>query len=193
MNFRSMRICALVGLAAGGLTLASARTAEGQAAQDWGFGTDVGLLAGTIDGTALAIRFNADFFVSEAFSLSPMLMFTPTGDLSEQAGAGLFRYHIHVPDYAVDIIPFSGVGFVRASFDQETVGGGTEEVDDSALYFPLGVTAGAEVGPSIYLTGTVIANIHGLEFERPVTAGGTLLEKDGGSVALLVGFQYRPN
>lgn len=57
----------------------------------WGFGTDLGLTSGTVNGTVFTLGFNADYYVDRAFSVGPMLLLSPLGDLTQIAVAGVAR------------------------------------------------------------------------------------------------------
>ncbi len=165
--------------------LLTVTAAKAGAQSRWGFGTDAGFMAGTVDGSAFAIRFSADFYAAPAFSVSPTVLFTPAGDLREIVVAGLFRYHIRPPGRGLEVAPFSGVGFVDAKLDVGTTEG-ERHVDDSSLYFPLGLSVAARASPDIDVFGTLLVGLHDLDFR------GAVNEEDRGSFALLVGVQYRP-
>lgn len=40
--------------------------------QRWGFGSDLGLTAGTVNGTVFTLGFNADYYIDRNFSIGPM-------------------------------------------------------------------------------------------------------------------------
>jgi hypothetical protein len=166
---------------------AAGQTGQAPARRDspWGFGTDVGFENGTADGTVFVLRFNANLYLSPAFSLGPSLMVTPVQDYNELSISGLARFHIEV-DRGVEVVPFSGIGFVDAEFpfddpdSEETI-----EAKDRSLYFPLGMSVNWAVGEDIFAVGTILANLHSLDYGAPVG-------KDEGSVGLLIGVQYKP-
>jgi len=41
--------------------------------QRWGFGSDLGLTAGTVNGTVFTLGFNADYYIDRNFSIGPMM------------------------------------------------------------------------------------------------------------------------
>ncbi len=51
----------------------------------WGFGTDLGFTSGTVNGTVFTLGFHADYYVDRAFSVGPMLLLSPLGDLTQIA------------------------------------------------------------------------------------------------------------
>ncbi|MEE9204147.1 MAG: hypothetical protein V3U08_03950, partial [Nitrospirales bacterium] len=110
-----IRTGTLVGLVTLALVVASPKDGHAEANQ-WGFGTDLGFISGTSDGTVFALGFNLDYYLARAFSFGPMLLLAPVGDLTEVAIAGVARFH--VPLGAIRIAPFTGLGFVHADLDR---------------------------------------------------------------------------
>lgn len=151
----------------------------------WGFGTDIGFENGTGDGTVFVLRFNANLYLARAFSLGPSLMVTPVQNYNELSIAGLARFHIEV-DRGVEVVPFSGIGLVDAEFEVDDPDSDEIiEAKDRSLYFPLGVSVNWLVGEDIFAVGTVLANLHSLDYGAPVG-------KDEGSVGFLIGVHYKP-
>jgi hypothetical protein len=74
----------------------------------WGFGTDLGFTSGTVNGTVFTLGFNADYYVDRAFSVGPMLLLSPLGDLTQIAAAGVARYHLRTA--SLNVVPFAGIG-----------------------------------------------------------------------------------
>lgn len=152
-------------------------------AQDrWGFGTDVGLWTGTAANTRFAIGFNADYYLDRAFSVGPMMLLAPTGDLTEVAFAGVARYHFRAG--AINIVPFAGLGLVHASLSR---GNGPSSVDtnDTSYFIPLGLTLEYQLARKLALATTLMVNLHDLSFDQPVG-------NDRTSVALMFGVRYGP-
>ncbi len=167
-------LVATVSLAAAGPALAQENR--------WGFGTDVGVWTGTVADERFALGFNLDYYLGQAFSVGPMVLLAPTGDLTEIAFAPVARFHIRLTH--VNIVPFAGVGFVHADLER---GQGPGRVDDSdtSYYIPLGLTAEVPVSPHIALAGTLLVNLHNLELDPPVGSDNT-------SVALMFGLRFEP-
>ncbi len=170
----------LAGLLAVTAVVADSRSAQAQ--ERWGFGTDVGFWSDTVDDTVFALGFNADYYLDRAFSVGPMVLLTPAGDLTQIGVAGVARYHFRID--AVNLVPFAGVGFVRADLDRGS-GPGRIERDDTSHYIPLGVTAEYQVNPRLALAGTVMVNLHDLDL-------GPRVERDRTSVAVLFGLRFGP-
>lgn len=162
----------------------SLTTAGLAVAQDnrFGFGTDVGVWTGTVADERFALGFNLDYFLGPAFSVGPMVLLAPTGDLTEIAFAPVARFHIRLTH--LNIVPFAGVGFVHADLDE---GQGPGRIDDSdtSYYIPLGLTAEVPVSDHIALAGTLLVNLHNLELGPPV-------REDNTSVALMFGLRFEP-
>ena len=145
-----------------------------------GFGTDIGFITGTADDTVFAFGMNLDYYLDPAFSLGPMLILSPTGDLTEIAIAGVARFHIRLP--ALNIVPFAGIGFVHADLDS---GMGPNRIDtsDTSFYLPIGLAAEFPVSDKISLSTSLVVNIHDLSFDAPV-------ERDQTSIAVLFGIRF---
>lgn len=172
-----LAVAALVAM----LTLLAAGPAAAQENR-FGFGTDLGVWTGTVADERFALGFNLDYFISPAFSVGPMVLFAPTGDLTEIAFAPVARFHIRLTH--VNFVPFAGVGFVHANLDE---GQGPGRIDDSdtSYYIPLGLTAEVPVSDHIALAGTLLVNLHNLELGPPV-------REDDTSVALMFGLRFEP-
>ena len=147
-----------------------------------GFGTDIGFITGTADDTVFAFGMNLDYYLDPAFSLGPMLLLSPTGDLTEIAVAGVARFHIRLP--TLNIVPFAGIGLVYANVDSG-MGPNRIETSDTSFYLPIGLAAEFPVSDKIALSTSLVVNIHNLNFAPPV-------EPDQTSIALLFGFRFGP-
>lgn len=174
-----------VTLAASALAATVSLSAAGPALPQenrFGFGTDVGVWTGTVADERFALGFNLDYFLGPAFSVGPMVLLAPTGDLTEIAFAPVARFHIRLTH--LNIVPFAGVGFVHADLDE---GQGPGRIDDSdtSYYIPLGLTAEVPVSDHIALAGTLLVNLHNLELGPPV-------REDNTSVALMFGLRFEP-
>ncbi len=147
-----------------------------------GFGSDIGFWAGTSDDTVFALAFNLDYYLDPAFSLGPMVLFSPSSDLTQVAFAPVARFHILLD--AVNIVPFAGVGFVYADVER-TVGPVRVDLNDTSYYIPLGMALEVPVTPKLSVSTTFVFNLHGLKFGPP--AGD-----DDASVALMFGMRFGP-
>jgi hypothetical protein len=153
-----------------------------QAADHWGFGTDLGFLSGTTNGTVFSLGMNLDYYVDPAFSFGPMVIFTPVGDLTQVAVAGVARYHFRTG--RLNIVPFAGVGFVHADLDRGA-GAGRINRNDTSHYIPLGVTVEYPLTPKLAFATTVMVNLHDIKLDPPV-------ERDRTSVGVLFGIRFGP-
>ncbi|TKS59008.1 MAG: hypothetical protein EWM72_02660 [Nitrospira sp.] len=150
----------------------------------WGFGSDLGFTAGTVDGTVFNLGFNIDYYVDRNFSFGPMMQITPTGDLFQISFAGVGKYHLRFNN-GINLVPFTGIGLMHASLDRGT-GPGRIDENDTSWYIPIGVSLEHQVVHNIALSSTVIVNLHDIDLTPSHP------EEDTTSVALLFGFRWGP-
>ena len=144
----------------------------------WGFGTDVGFLADTVDDTIFTLSFQGDYYLDPEFSIGPQLLISPGGDLTQLTFAGIARYHI--PLGSVSLIPFGGVGFVYADLDR-----GRIDDSDVSYSFPFGTTAAFNITKTISLASTLIFTFQDIDIDRR-------RQNDNFNVGLLFGFRFHP-
>jgi hypothetical protein len=152
--------------------------------QRWGFGSDLGLTAGTVNDTVFTLGFNADYYIDRNFSVGPMMQISPMGDLFQIAFAGVGRYHFRLNN-GINVVPFSGIGLLHADLDRGT-GPGRIDRNDTSWYIPLGVSLEYQASSNVALSSTLIVNLH------DINLAPSLSEKDNTSVALLFGFRFKP-
>lgn len=172
-------------VACGGLLWVCFFTAPAQAMDNhWGFGSDLGLTAGTVDGTVFNLGFNVDYYVDRNFSFGPMMQISPSGDLFQISFAGVGKYHLRLNN-RVNLVPFTGIGLIHAGLDQGT---GPSRIDrsDTSWYIPIGVSLEYQVAHNIAIASTLIVNLHSIDLSP------SLPEKDENSVALMFGFRWGP-
>ena len=152
--------------------------------QRWGFGSDLGLTAGTVNGTVFTLGFNADYYIDRNFSVGPMMQISPMGDLFQISFAGVGRYHFRLNN-VINLVPFSGIGLLHADLDR---GAGPGRIDrsDTSWYIPIGVSLEYQASSNIALSSTLIVNLHDINLSP------SLRENDQTSVALLFGFRFKP-
>jgi len=173
----------LVSMALMAIVLIGGWTAPVRAQEnEWGFGTDVGFWAETADDTLFALSFNADYYFDRAFSLGPMVLFTPAGDLFQVAVAAVARYHIDLK--AINVVPLAGIGFVHSELEQGQ-GASRVDVSDTSYYLPLGIGLEWPMTRKLAVSSTLLVNLHGLDF-------GSGVGKDGTSLAVMFGMRFRP-
>ena len=152
--------------------------------QRWGFGSDLGLTAGTVNGTVFTMGFNADYYIDRNFSVGPMMQISPMGDLFQIAFAGVGRYHFRLNN-VINLVPFSGIGLLHADLDRGN-GPGRIDRNDTSWYIPIGVSLEYQASSTIALSSTLLVNLHDINLSP------SLRENDTTSVALLFGFRFKP-
>jgi len=152
--------------------------------QRWGFGSDLGLTAGTVNGTVFTLAFNADYYIDRNFSVGPMMQISPMGDLFQVSFAGVGRYHFRL-DSGINVVPFTGIGLIHADLDRGT-GAGRIDRNDTSWYIPIGVSLEYQAAPNLALSSTLIVNLHDINLSP------SLSQHDRTSVALLFGFRFKP-
>lgn len=177
---RGLRIAIVMGLVVMALFRGGQETAQAQ--ESWGFGSDIGFWAGTVDDTVFALSLQADYYVDPAFSFGPMMLLAPTGDLTEIAFAGVARYHFRTRSF--NIVPFAGIGFVHADLDRGS-GPGRVDSNDTSHFIPLGISLEYQLARRLALASTLMVNLHGLTLNPPVG-------NDRTSVALMFGMRFGP-
>ena len=150
----------------------------------WGFGSDLGLTSGTVNGTVFTMAFSGDYYIDRNFSVGPMMQITPMGDLFQISFAGVARYHFRLKN-GINLVPFTGIGLIHADLDRGT-GPGRIDRNDTSWYIPIGLSVEYQAVHNIALSSTLIVNLH------DINLAPSLPEKDRTSVALLFGFRFGP-
>ena len=152
--------------------------------QRWGFGSDLGLTSGTVNGTVFTMALSADYYLDRNFSIGPMMQLSPVGDLFQVSFAGVSRYHFRLKN-GINLVPFTGIGLIHADLDRGT---GPARIDrnDTSWYIPLGLSVEYQTAHNLALSSTLIVNLH------DINLAPSLQEKDSTSVALLFGFRFSP-
>ncbi len=152
--------------------------------QRWGFGSDLGLTSGTVNGTVFTMALSADYYLDRNFSIGPMMQLSPVGDLFQVSFAGVTRYHFHLKN-GINLVPFTGIGLIHADLDRGT-GAARIDRNDTSWYIPLGLSVEYQAAQNLALSSTLIVNLHDINLVP------SLQEKDSTSVALLFGFHFGP-
>ena len=150
----------------------------------WGFGSDLGLTTGTVNGTVFTLAFNSDYYIDRNFSVGPMMQISPMGDLFQISFAGVGRYHFRLNN-GINLVPFSGIGLIHADLDRGT-GPGRIDRNDTSWYIPIGISLEYQAASNLALSSTLIFNLHDINLSP------SLPENDQTSVALLFGFRFGP-
>lgn len=150
----------------------------------WGFGSDLGLTTGSVDGTVMTLGFNADYYIDRNFSIGPMLQISPMGDLFQISMAGVGRYHFRFNN-GINLVPYMGFGLTHADLDR---GSGLGRIDrnDTSWFVPIGMSLEYQVVHNIALSSTLQVNLH------DINLAPSLPDKDRTSVTLLFGFRFGP-
>lgn len=150
----------------------------------WGFGSDLGLTSGTVNGTVFTLAFSGDYYIDRNFSIGPMMQISPMGDLFQISFAGVGRYHFRLKN-GINLVPFTGIGLLHSDLDRGT-GPGRIDRNDTSWYIPIGLSLEYQVVHNLALSSTLIVNLH------DVNLAPSLPDKDHTSVALLFGFRFGP-
>lgn len=152
--------------------------------QRWGFGSGLGFTAGTVDDTVFTLGFNLDYYLGRNFSVGPMMLINPAGDLFQISLAGVGRLHFRMNN-GLSLVPFAGFGLTHADLDRGT---GPARIDrnDTSWYVPIGLSLEYPVVRHLALTSTLIVNLHDINLSPSIP------ENDHTSVSLLFGFSWGP-
>lgn len=150
----------------------------------WGFGSDLGLTTGTVNGTVFALGFNVDYYADRNFSFGPMMQISPTGNLFQIAFAGVGKYHLRLNN-GINLVPFTGIGLIHADLDR-SAGPSQINRNDTSWYIPIGLSLEYQVIHNIALSSTLMVNLHDINLQP------SLPEKDRTSISLMFGFRWGP-
>ena len=150
----------------------------------WGFGSDLGLTSGTVNGTVFTLAFSGDYYIDRNFSIGPMMQISPMSDLFQISFAGVARYHFRLNN-GINLVPFSGIGLLHVDLDRGA-GPGRVDRNDTSWYIPIGVSLEYQAAHNLALSSTLIVNLHDIDLSP------SLSENDHTSVALLFGFRFGP-
>lgn len=123
-------------------------------------GGGLGLKADTPDGTAFALGFSGDYYLTQGFSVGPLLQMGFTGDLFQLGLTAQAKY-----TFDIDEIPAlkphieAGIGFIYADLNRSR---GRDENDLSVL-FPLGFGVEYRLTKSISLDTNFLFNFTDLD------------------------------
>ena len=131
----------------------------------WGFGTDLGVWTGTTNGSVFALGLHLDYYMDRNFSFGGMTLFTPVGDLTQIAMAGVAKYHLRFSN-GVNLVPFAGLGLIHADLDRGS-GPGKIDRNDTSHFIPLGLSLEYQVGPTIAFSSTLMVNLHHITSRPP--------------------------
>lgn len=119
------------------------------------FGAGLGLQANTVDDTAFAVGLSGDYFLTNHFSLGPLMQIGVTGDLFQLGLSAQAKYTFDISQVP-DLKPHleAGVGFLYANLDRP----GSGSRDDTSFLIPLGVGVEYRLSPRLSLDTTALFN-----------------------------------
>ncbi len=115
------------------------------------FGAGLGLQSSTLDGTAFALGFSGDYFLTHSLSIGPLLQMGFTGDLFQLGLSAQLKYTFDLPQLP-ELKPYAGagIGFVYADLNQ----GGS----DTSFLIPLQLGAEYKLSEKLSLDTTLLFN-----------------------------------
>ena len=123
-------------------------------------GAGLGLQANTPDGTAFALGVGGDYYITQGFSVGPLLQLGFTGDLFQFGVTGQAKYTFDLKQIpALKPHVETGIGFIYADLD----GGRRGDEDDVSFLIPLGLGAEYRLTNEISLDTTFLFNFTELE------------------------------
>ncbi len=150
----------------------------------WGFGRDLGLTSGTVNGTVFTLAINGDCYIDRNFSVGSMMQISPMGDLFQISFAEIGHYHFRLNN-CINLVPFMGIELIHADLDRGT-GPGSIDRNDTSWHIPIGLSLEYQASHNLALSSTLIVNPHDINLSP------SLSENDHTSVALLFGFRCGP-
>ena len=124
------------------------------------FGAGLGLQANTPDGTAFALGLGGDYYISQGFSIGPLIQLGFTGDLFQFGVTGQAKYTFDIKQIpALKPHVEAGIGFIYSDLDRGRRG----DQDDVSFLIPLGIGAEYRLTDSISLDSTFLFNFTDLD------------------------------
>jgi len=124
------------------------------------FGAGLGLQGDTPDGTASALGFSGDYYITEKFSIGPLLQMGFTDDLFQLGLTAQAKYTFdlaEIPELKPHIE--AGIGFIYSDLDRKS----RRDEDDASFLIPLGIGAEYRLTNSISLDTTFLFNLTNLD------------------------------
>ncbi len=121
-------------------------------------GAGLGLQADTPDGTAFALGFSGDYYVTREFSVGPLLQMGFTGDLFQLGLTAQAKYTLDLKEIP-ELKPHveAGLGFIYSDLKK-----GRHE-DDVSFLIPLGIGAEFKLNNALSLDNTFLFNFTDLD------------------------------
>ena len=114
----------------------------------------------TSDGTAFALGFYGDYYLTHEFSVGPLLQVGFTGDLFQLGFTAQAKYTFDLADFP-KLKPHvqGGIGIIYADLDRS----GRRDEDDTSFLIPLGGGVEYKLSDSVSLETTFLVNFTGLD------------------------------
>ena len=158
-----------VGLVISLMSVANANPAEAllKGLEQWEYGSGMGFISGSPDGTKFGMVFTADYYPKNTdFSIGPMIQLIPPGDFTLIAGAVVGRYHFDLhrlfPSLAerrLQLVPFMGLGGLHSEVKRQ-IGGVTTITNDMSYYGTAGLSLDWNFDKRFGLSATYMNNLH---------------------------------
>ena len=123
-------------------------------------GGALGFMTDTPDSTAFAVGLSGDYYLTNEFSIGPLLQMGFTGDLFMIAPSAQAKYTFDLGGIP-SLKPYAqaGIGFIYADLKR----GGGEKENDTSFIIPFGLGAEYKLTNAISLDGTVLLNATNLK------------------------------
>jgi len=124
------------------------------------FGASLGLQADTPDGTAFALGFYGDYYLTHEFSVGPLLQLGFNDDLFQLGLTAQAKYTFNLADFP-ELKPHlqAGIGIIYSDLDRR----GRRDEDDTSFLIPLGIGAEYKLTDWVSLDTTFLFNITNLD------------------------------
>jgi opacity protein-like surface antigen len=124
------------------------------------FGGGLGLQANTPDGTVFALGLGGDYYITQGFSVGPLLQFGFSGDLFQFGLTGQAKYTFDIKEVpALKPHVEAGIGFIYSDLN----GGLRGDEDDVSFLIPLGIGTEYRLTNTISLDTTFLFNFTDLD------------------------------
>ncbi len=121
-------------------------------------GAGLGLQADTPDGGAFALGLNGDYYLTQEFSIGPLLQMGLTGDLFQLGLTAQAKFTLDLKGIP-ELKPHAeaGIGFIYSDFKRD------RHEDDTSFLIPLGIGAEFRLNNALSLDSTFLFNFTDLK------------------------------
>lgn len=126
-------------------------------------GVDIGLQGATADGTAFAVGLSGDYFLTQNFSVGPLLQIGVTDDLFQIGPTlqGKFTFDLpNIPELKPHLQ--GGIGFIFADLDRRS----RPDRDDTSFLIPIGFGADYRLSRDVSVGSSLLFNFTNLKDVR---------------------------